>query len=144
MSQIQEAIEKVIPSLDVRMNCPYCKGTVVAVKGDVIYPHRKEFHHKKFYLCRPCEAYVGCHDKTGLPLGRLANKELRVAKSRAHRYFDPIWQNEYKSRTDAYKWLTNNMHDLLGGKPAHIGEFDLFQCQEVERLSKLFYDGKIP
>lgn len=42
-------------------NCPYCGNPAQFVTGEVIYPHRKDLHDKKFYACPPCDAYVGCH-----------------------------------------------------------------------------------
>lgn len=59
--------------------CPYCGKDSVLVNGHVIYPHRPDLLEKKFYWCKPCDAYVGCHPGTANPLGRLANAELRRA-----------------------------------------------------------------
>ena len=56
--------------------CPYCGERAV-------YTNSKEVYGRSYgmiYLCRPCDAYVGVHDGTAKPLGRLANAELRAAK----------------------------------------------------------------
>lgn len=60
---------------------------------------------KQFYLCAPCDAYVGCHQGTTNAPGRLANTELRAAKMAAHAAFDPLWQSGAKKRGAAYAWL---------------------------------------
>lgn len=75
--------------------CPYCGATSVLVGGDVIYPYRRDLAEKQFYQCRACpDAYVGCHPGTTDPLGRLADKKLRLAKSHAHAVFDPLWERK--------------------------------------------------
>ena len=113
------------------VTCPYCQQPAQLVSGLIIYPHRLDLGRLKFWLCKPCKAYVGCH-KNGdgtKPLGRLANAELRAAKSAAHLAFDPIWKTKIMIRTEAYYWLAKQ----LGIKPTqcHIGEFDIEQCKKV-------------
>lgn len=62
--------------------CPYCNKAAELVDGTAVYPHRSDLAHKRFWLCKPCDAWVGTHrdSKKHLPLGRLADKELREAK----------------------------------------------------------------
>lgn len=119
--------------------CPYCTGAAALVTGAEIYPHRPDLREKKFWACTPCDAYVGCHPpakvKGGglndgtVPLGRLANAELRGLKQRAHAAFDPLWRSGPMSRTQAYAWLAS----ALGTPPSktHIGMFDEAQCRAV-------------
>ncbi|AUR90869.1 hypothetical protein NVP1151O_28 [Vibrio phage 1.151.O._10N.222.46.B1] len=109
--------------------CPYCGEWSELVKGSVVYPHRKDLHNLDIYQCSPCGARVGCHKGTLKPLGRLANDELRKAKSRAHAAFDPLWKGKVKTRKAAYQWLAGE----LGIRPrdCHIGEFDLSMCERV-------------
>lgn len=38
--------------------CPYCNQPSVLVGGSVVYPHRKDLRHLKFYSCQPCGAFV--------------------------------------------------------------------------------------
>lgn len=111
--------------------CDYCGQAASRVNGDIIYPHRPDLYSKKFYLCAPCAAYVGCH-ADGKPLGRLANHELRKMKSRAHAVFDPLWKSGRMTRHAAYKWLSDAMG--LPKEQTHIGMFDIGQCLEVEKL----------
>jgi len=83
------------------------------------------------YLCRPCDAYVGVHKGTDIPLGRLADAELRKWKKLAHTYFDPIWQRGRFTgrRNEAYAWLAKQMG--LPQEETHIGMFDVTKCQCV-------------
>lgn len=115
--------------------CDYCGRAAELVAGDDIYPHRPDLKALRFWRCVPCGAYVGCH-KAGngygdgtRPLGRLANAELRAAKSAAHAAFDPLWKSRQMRRSDAYRWLS----DALGipANRTHIGEFDVETCRRV-------------
>ena len=115
--------------------CPYCNQPAALVTGAVIYPHRPDLHHKMFWQCKPCKAFVGCHDK-GVgqgdgtkPLGRLANAELRQWKQRAHAAFDPVWKARHMSRRDAYAWLAGQLG--IKAEDCHIGMFDVDQCRAV-------------
>lgn len=114
--------------------CPYCGQLSSLVYGDVIYPRRKDLHEKAFYHCAPCKAYVGCHPGSTTALGRLANAELRRAKSAAHRAFDPFWRTKKMKRGTAYAKLG----DALGIPKAevHIGMMDLDRCARVVEICK--------
>ena len=116
--------------------CDYCQTTAALVGGDVIYSHRPDLYQKKFWLCAPCDAYVGTHKNspTHEPLGRLANKELRMWKGNAHTVFDPMWLEKKMKRTEAYVWLA----DALGIHPkdCHIGMFDVAMCKRVIEVVK--------
>lgn len=116
--------------------CPYCLMLSVLVGGDVIYPHRPDLFQKRFYYCRKCDAWVGCHNGTDVPLGRLANKELRTWKMKAHSAFDPLWKEKKMNRNDAYKLLQRIM--AMSQDEAHIGLFSVEQCQLlIQKISEL-------
>lgn len=118
--------------------CPYCNKESVKTDGNVIYPHRPDLASKIFYLCEPCDAYVGCHPKTDKPLGRLANAELRKYKSNAHRCFDPIWKEGKMTRGEAYEWLSLKLGIMK--VDCHIGMFDVEMCKKVCAIT-LSYRG---
>lgn len=113
----------------VLVNCDYCGQPAHLVNGLVIYPNRPDLADLSFYLCSPCQAYVGCHKGTLQPLGRLANAELRKYKSIAHKYFDAYWRNGTLKRTEAYSLLAERMKILK--KHCHIGKFSVQQCKQV-------------
>jgi len=114
--------------------CPYCGEKAKMVGGKEIYPHRPDLYQLNFYQCAPCDAYVGCH-KTGdgkQPLGRLANAELRKAKSAAHAAFDPMWKDGKKKRGSAYAWLSDQLG--IDKRDCHIGMFDVETCRRVVEI----------
>lgn len=117
--------------------CPYCKNEAIFTTGRDIYPHRPDLYERKFYLCSPCDAYVGVHTNSLKPLGRLANAELRAWKSKAHTAFDPLWKRKMikdscsktKARKAGYKWLSGELG--VEPKDCHIGMFDVDMCKRV-------------
>lgn len=118
--------------------CDYCHRDAKLVTGAAIYPHRPDLFARFFWQCEPCDAHVGCHEAGKgygdgtRPLGRLANAELRRAKSAAHAAFDPLWKTGSMSRAQAYSWLAKE----LGVAPqnCHIGMFNVDQCRAVVSL----------
>lgn len=120
--------------------CPYCWGNTEHVEDRVVYG--KTFG-SMLYLCKPCDAYVGCHHKIPEQAkGRLADKLLREMKKWAHEDFDPLWRKKMRvvnvgkreARTKAYMWLASE----LGIDPeiCHIGMFDMDMCKLVVEICK--------
>lgn len=114
--------------------CDYCGSKAPLVTGRDVYPHRPDLYAKKFYQCRPCDAMVGVHEGTTNALGRLANKELRVAKMAAHSAFDPLWKSGQHKRGKLYGWLANQLG--IEKKDCHIGMFDVDMCRRVVEVCK--------
>lgn len=122
--------------------CPYCSNESQLVDSAVVYGRS----YGPIYLCQPCDAYVGVHKGTTKPLGRLANKELRGWKQRAHAAFDPLWQHklakrrrergpEYKkhwARNSGYAWLAKQLG--IERNDCHIGMFDVETCKRVVEI----------
>lgn len=108
--------------------CPYCGRRARLVNGYAIYRRAgSRLGNRSYWLCSPCNAYVGCHPGTDRALGRLANSELRAWKQRAHRAFDPLWRRGPMRRKDAYYWLSRRLGIPL--RECHIGEFDVALCK---------------
>ena len=110
--------------------CPYCKQETELIDSVLIYGKP----YGLIYACRDCDAYVGVHKGTTRALGRLANKELRELKKKAHHYFDKLWMSGQMTRTEAYSWLSLEL-----GLPisfTHIGMFGPDTCKEAIHLSK--------
>lgn len=119
--------------------CPYCGAPAGLTDGREVYPYHANLWHKSFWICRPCDAYVGCHTHTTKPLGRLADKDLRFWKQRAHEAFDPLWVEQLKEgvrkfeiRKRAYKWLGKQLG--LKRSECHIGMMDIEQCRAVVNI----------
>lgn len=107
------------------MYCPYCGLPPVFTSSKEIYNGRD---FGMIYLCRHCDAYVGVHKGTTTPLGRLADNQLRILKTKAHKAFDIYWFVSGE-RSKAYYSLAK----VLGLKreDCHIGLFDIEMCEKV-------------
>lgn len=111
--------------------CPYCKTPAMLTDSAEIYGGRS---YGMIWICRPCDAYVGTHknSKDHAPLGRLANKELREWKKKAHAVFDPLWKTGNMVRKEAYRFLCEKMN--MTEAQAHIGKFDVDECKRLVEI----------
>lgn len=111
--------------------CPYCGEKAKLMDSAAVYRGRS---YGMIWACLPCDAYVGCHKNspTNAPLGRLADKELRLAKQEAHAVFDPLWKVGRLNRKEAYGWLAQQLN--INRALCHIGMFDVDRCREVARI----------
>ena len=116
-----------------KVTCPYCGKDAELKDSSIIYG----FSYGMIWICIPCDAYVGVHknSKKCVPLGRLANKELREWKIKAHKVFDATWKsNPNCTRDYAYKGLSYELNINL--EDCHIGMFDIDMCKKVIEACK--------
>lgn len=123
-----------IDIIPIPTKCRYCGSPVVLTSNSEIYG--REYGNGKCYLCRDCKAFVGVHTGTTIPLGTLANDELRKARNKAHNEFDKLWKNPTRimTRYNAYNWLSQKLN--LNLKDTHIALFEKEQCEQVIKLVK--------
>lgn len=105
--------------------CPYCKKEAVWCENKEIYG-RNYGNSYMCWLCKPCKAYVGCHNNGKAPLGTLANAETREWRKKVHARIDPMWKQGNISRKDLYKNLNR-----LFSKQYHTGSADIEMCKKV-------------
>ena len=113
--------------------CGYCGQPAKLVHSAQVYG---KDYGGMMWRCDPCDAHVGCHKGTSVPLGSLADADLRAARQRAHAAFDPIWRNKPGSAFHARRNLYNRMARHLGlpVERTHIGFFDAKTCAEVVKF----------
>lgn len=98
-------MSKIEDALPVPTHCDNCCSVNIELTtNDVIYG-RIYGNWPKVYYCKDCTAAVGCHPGTEIPLGRMADRETRKLRTKAHNAFDPLWRNGYMTRSRAYTWL---------------------------------------
>ncbi len=131
--------------------CVECGHVGRLVAGVEVYGAASLYAKKMFYLCE-CGAYVGCHPKTALPLGRPAGLDTRKARGRAHDVFDILWRAkmetgvaQYRARGDAYAWLARQLG--IRGNVCHISMFDRETCDRAIAICRPYADklaGRLP
>jgi hypothetical protein len=110
--------------------CPYCGGAAGLTPSAHLYNGRC---YGPVYDCRTCDAYVGVHKGTVVPLGTPANAELRAARKATHAAFDKTWlgaDDRRRQRGVMYRWMQRVMR--LSKEDAHIAKFYLSQCAKLQ------------
>lgn len=127
--------------MNITPRCQYCQAPAELVDGTVIYPNRPDLKEKNFWLCVPCDAFVGCH-KGGIgygdgtrPFGTLADADLRLARKNTHLAFDVLW-NTKAERRKAYRWLAEELQ--INEADCHIAMFNLERCAHVQLLAHAY------
>lgn len=131
----QSSIKKVRNPLPVPVCCPHCGGNVKLMSNSVIYNGTEYGKWPYTYICwnTSCRAYVGCHPGTFIPLGTLATAPIREARKKAKAAFNPLWEDEHMSRSQAYAWLATQL-GLKDKEECHIGWFDVAMCNKVVQV----------
>ncbi len=83
-------------------------------------------------MCTNCNAFTGVHNNSDKPLGTLANSILRTKRKEAHQVFDSFRKKKKMTRTESYRWLSQQMG--LPFKATHIGYFEIEDCETVIEL----------
>lgn len=101
--------------------------------GEVIVSHHKEVYGRVYsdwpwmYRCPACDSSVGMHPFTSIPLGTLANRELRDLRKSCKYPFERIWQSGEMTRSEAYEALAKHLG--ISVESCHFGWFDQHQCR---------------
>lgn len=124
----RKAIKRVLNPLPAPKQCPFCHRNIKIATHKEVYG--KDYSDWPWvYRCEACDAQVGMHPFTHLPLGTLADKKLRDARKRCKAPFEAIWKNQKMSRTAAYVSLAK--HLTIPVEECHFGWFDAKQCEQA-------------
>lgn len=106
--------------------CPYCGNEAIWCENKVVYGRNYGKSYMMWY-CQKDDAYVGCHQNTKKPLGRMANRELREIKKKAKK----AWMDKYGKY--GKRFIYQKLAQDLGIPPqeAHFGMFDVEMCKKV-------------
>jgi len=117
------------------MKCNHCGKEAVWVENKEVYG-RNYGKSYMIWLCRDCNAYVGCHNNTKEPMGKiLAKADLRKARKEAHASIDPLWQSRKYKRRTVYLRLKEAF-----GYEVHIGATTTpKECEEIIETAKLIF-----
>lgn len=124
----------------VNTKCPYCGSRALLRPASVVYGPKASDPAAPYFICArypACDAYVAAHKRTRLPMGSLANAELRRKRIQAHAALDRLWESGLMSKKQAYLWLQAKLG--LPGEETHIGRFSTFRCEQVIQLCGSFF-----
>ncbi len=127
----RRALRRVKNPVPVPTRCPYCAGSVELASNAAVYG-REYGAWPYLYLCRPCDAYVGLHPDTDIPLGTLADRELREARKASKALFFDALEQHGIDRTEAYRRLAEAMGIPVG--ECHFGWFTLERCRQASAI----------
>jgi hypothetical protein len=132
----RKALKRVKNPLPAPETCRYCGPNTPVFLG-----HHDEIYGRAYgewpylYLCENCEAYVGLHPFTDIPLGTLANAELRQARKANKAKFITLQRAKSWSRSRAYQWLADQMGIKV--EECHWGWFEIGQCEQAGDICNL-------
>ena len=115
--------------------CPYCGSTTVYRSATGIY--KENPNDVMLYVCTNypnCDAYVQTQKGTPIPLGEMANGELRALRNEAHRHFNKLYLQKYMTKQDAYRWLSCVLGVPL--EKAHIVVGQLILGSEINAVDR--------
>lgn len=137
----RRAIKRVANPLPVPTICPHCGSAVKIVNHEEIYNGQSYGEWPWAYKCDGnfCDAYVGMHPFTNIPLGTLATHAMRDARKRAKAVFQPLWQSGEMTRSEAYAWLAVQLGIAVAA--THIGWFDVPMCNRVVEVLRARNDA---
>lgn len=131
-----KALARVTDALPIPTTCRYCQSDVRLVQNSAIYG--RAFGDWPYaYQCSGCDAHIGLHPSTDLPLGTLANPQLRDARIASKAAFSRLRENRGFSRSRAYEWLAGEMN--ISSVVCHFGWFEIKDCE----LAKSICDREI-
>lgn len=128
------AVKRVRDALPIPTVCPYCRGGVELLHNSEVYG-RTIGDWPFVYACiGNCEAYVGVHADTDIPLGTLADKQLRTERQKSKQSFHAAMVYKRFSRAEAYRWLASELKLPLG--QTHYGWFTLEQTKRAYSITE--------
>lgn len=116
------------------IKCPYCGAQAFLHPSSAVYGINAR-SGESLYVCSrypACDSYVGAHRKSLLPMGSLANGDLRNKRIQAHKVFDRLWQNGIMEKWQAYQWMQAKFG--LSSEQAHIAKFSEYMCDQLIRI----------
>ena len=117
------------------LKCPYCGAQAVLRPANAVYGNAAKSEGGYLYVCKrwpQCDAYVSAHTKSRLPMGTLANGDLRHKRILAHRALDEFRARCHMEKWEAYVWLQAKL--CLNPQQTHIGSFSEYMCDRVIEL----------
>lgn len=125
------------------IKCPYCGSRAFLRPASVLDKCSLIENDEKYYVCARyplCNSYVKAHRHNQMPMGTLANRELRTKRQEAHRAMQELIDCGLMSRKEVYHWLQIQLG--LPQDETHIAKFSNQRCDQVILLCHQFCSAK--
>ena len=116
------------------VRCPYCRAKATLHPSSYVFGDAA-LSDNLLYVCDrypACDSYVGAHRRTKLPMGTLADGDLRHKRIEAHKSFGWLWESGLMTKAQAYKWMQAKLG--IRGEQAHIAKFNHYMCDQLIRI----------
>ncbi len=129
----RRALARVRDRIEPPQACHCCSGPVKLTNNRDIYNGHSFGDWPYVYRCTQCQAYVGLHPDTDLPLGLMAGRATVSARKDAKGVFQRLTRERFgNDRNAAYAWLAK----ALGIAPS-ICHFGMFGQEQAERAGQV-------
>ena len=117
--------------------CPCCEGRDIVIKGHEALYGRNYSDWPWVYFCQGCDAYVGLHPFTSIPLGTLADQDTRRARSHCKVPFEALYKTGKLSRDQAYEQLAQQLG--IDKAACHFGWFNSEMCYKAAEAARVIF-----
>lgn len=128
------SVAKIVDKLPIPEQCGNCGERVELVNNTEIYG--REYGTWPYaYRCidtRGCGSHVALHKGTDLPLGTLADRETRDARTANKPAFNAVLKHQNAGRGKTYQWLAEQL-DI----PVSVCHWAMFDAATAERAGEL-------
>ncbi|WP_258087493.1 DUF3268 family zinc-finger domain-containing protein, partial [Xenorhabdus bovienii] len=121
--------------LPVPTQCRHCRSHVKIAHHTEVFGEIRG-HWPWLYICWSCDARVGMHPDTNIPLGTLADMPTRRARQSGKEKFEQMRTFRNWERTDAYRWLAWQLG--ISFNRCHFGWFDTDMCNKAANICREF------
>lgn len=121
------------------IKCPYCRSQAYLRPASVLTNSGPVSEGDSYYVCARypfCDSYVKAHKFNKMPMGTLANRELRQKRRAAHIALQKLTDCGLMTRKETYRWLQTQMG--ITPEDAHIAKFSEQRCEQVIQLCNRF------
>jgi zinc-finger-containing domain len=125
--------------LPIPLCCDHCKSKTVAHKSNAEIYGQEFGKWPYIWHCESCNASVGCHPGTNIPLGRMADRHTRRLRHDVHEIFDRLWKERYMSREKAYQWLAFELGIEL--EQCHIAWLSKEQLKKAKNITQVYLES---
>ena len=128
----KSAIKRVKDTLPIPESCNRCGSNFVVIANNSEIYGRPYGKWPWIYICQDCEARVGMHPFTNIPLGTLADLETREARKSAKSAFYVLKNKQDWNRSQAYYWLAERIG--IDVSECHFGWFEVDRCNKAKDI----------